>query len=392
LFFPAIWLFVLFGVARGILNAHRDFLAPAFGTTFNHLSVIVILLVFGQSWKVYSLVVGVLLGAILQLMIQVPALVRRRMRYFPGLHLHHLGVRQLLILSSLITVGGILQRISEFVNRALASRLSEGTIAALSYANRIFDLPSAIYVNSILTASLPLIVAALHGSEPQQATFLFQQCLRLLLLGVAPMAAALAVLAQPIVAIVFQSGAFDQRATLMTSEALVFYAPGLVAVAVIMLTGQVLYALGAARQVVGLAALGLGANIALNMLLVGPMQHRGLALATTLSFSGVAAMNYLALRRRLSGVPEHLLLSFVARLGVAAGGMVLAMTWLQPRIEIGASGSLAQLAALCIVAAVGVLTYTVILALLQVEEVLALPVEIRRRFIASARKSRGVSG
>jgi putative peptidoglycan lipid II flippase len=394
LFIPAIWLFVLFGVARGILNAHRDFIAPAFGAIFNHLSVIAILVVFGQAWTVYSLVVGVLIGAALQLAVLVPALVRRRMRYTLGLHLHSPGVRRLLALSSLITLGGVLQRISEFVNRALASGLSEGTIAALNYANRIFDLPTAIYVNSILTVSLPLIVAQLHGTNPQQAPLTFYHCLRFLLLGVAPMAVALVVLAQPVVAIIFQSGAFDQRATALTSEALMFYAPGLIAVAVIMLTGQVLYARGSARQVVGLAALGLGANIVLNVLLVASMQHRGLALATTLSFSAVAALNYRVLRRQLPGIPERSLGAFLVRLAVAVCGMALVMAWLLPivtgRVDAGAFQE--RLVALGIIGVAGVLMYIMVLALLQVDEVLVLSRGIWQRFIVGDRKSRGASG
>ncbi len=386
LFFPAMWLFLLFGVARGVLNAHRDFIAPAFGAVFNHLAVILVLILFGQSWMAYSLVVGVLLGAALQLIVQLPSLIRKQARYVPGLHLNHSGVRQLLALSSLITFGGILQRIGEFVNRAIASGLNEGTIAALNYASRIFDLPTAIYVNSILIATLPVIVAQLGGSHPQRAAITFQNCLRLLLLGIAPVAIVLVILARPVIAILFQSNVFDLRAITVTSEALMFYAPGLIAVAVIMLTGQVLYALGAARRVVGLAALGLGLNIVFNLLLVGPLQHRGLALANTLSFTCVAALNYLVLRHRLPGIAERALVGFVARLVLAIAGMILAMLWLRPIVQHDAVGESFQghLVSISLVGGAGALTYVALLALLRVEEILALPEMLRGRIAAYA--------
>lgn len=377
-FFPAIMLFVLFGVCRGVLNAYRDFTATALGPTVNHGAVIVLLLLLSPFWGINSLAVGVLAGAALQILILLPALRRRGMRYTPRWKLAHPGVRQLLALAGLITFGGVLQRVGELVTRGLASGLSEGSVAALNYANRIVELPPAIIVSSILTASLPVVVAELQGKEPQRATQTVVASLRVILLLIVPVSIGLVLLAEPLVALLFQNNTFDARATALTSQALACYAPGLAPVAVLMLSGQVLYALNAGRWVVGLAALGVVCTVGLGFLLVGPFQHRGLALAASLAFSCAATGSYLVLRRYLPDLPERELGGLLARLGLAALAMTSVMWGLRTLFS-PVAGLLPQLLQIAVVGGLGILAYAGVLLLLRVPEAL--------RLILSARES-----
>lgn len=383
-FFPLIGLFVLYGVMRGVLIAYRDFRPPAFAAAANHLCVVVTVLLGGAAWGVNGLLAGIVLGAVAQIGVQIPAILRKRGSYSLGWEGRHPGVRRLLALASLITLGGLLQRTGELISRSIASWLPEGTIAALNYANRLIDLPSAIIVGSIVTASLPTIVAQLQQVDQHQAALTAVKSLRNILLLIVPVAVTLVILARPIVAFLFQGGAFDVRATILTSEALQWYAPGLVAVAVVVLSGQILYALDAARWVVAISALGVALNIGLSLLLAAPLQHRGLALATTLSQAIVALLCSALLRARLRGLPERALLTFFGQLGLAVLPMALLIALLS-RILLGGGGSTGPLQQLVLILATGaasLVLYGCVLWLLRVPEIRALPKLLRLRVTA----------
>lgn len=373
--FPMIGLLVLFAMARGVLNAHRTFTFPLFGALINHLAVIAFLLLAAPIWGIGALVAGVLFGAFAQLVIQIPALRAHRLRYLPVLDLAHPGVRSLLSLAALVTLGGVLQRIGEFVVRALASDLGDGMIAALTYASRLSELASTIFTSSILMAALPTIVAALDGSARPLALRTVDQTMRAVLVIIVPVAIALATLAMPLVQLLFGSQAFNAQAVMLTSQALTIYALGLIPTAFLLVCAQVLYVLGDARRVVVFSLIGVCTQIGLGLVLAGTFAHRGLALATMIGVATTACCCYGRFCQRLPDLPMRVLYKLFAQLSAAAGVMAVVMSM---------AGSLfpyetmpQQLVHLSAVGILGLMSYLSSAWLLRVDEVRMIPGMLR---------------
>ncbi|MFN4217806.1 MAG: murein biosynthesis integral membrane protein MurJ [Candidatus Bipolaricaulia bacterium] len=299
--FPFIALMGLAAIVMGVLNSYGRFFAPAFAPVlFNVgviLSVFVLLSFFAEP--IYALALGVLIGGLGQLLFQIPYL-KDKWRYRPQLDLRDEGLQQLCKLMLPSVVGLAIFQINSIVDNKLASHLAEGSISALQYAIRLFQLPLGLFVVSVGSVILPKLAA--HAAEKDTEAFArtLRESAKFSLFILLPATAGLLALAQPIIQVLFEHGNFTSEDTQLTVYALINLLPGLIGYALAYLLTRAFYALQDTRTPLLIGAVTVALNVILDYALVGPMGVGGLALATSVAGIANALMLLWVLQRRLS--------------------------------------------------------------------------------------------
>lgn len=301
---------ILFGVSgllMGVLNAHQRFALSALAPTLHWLGWIFGILFLVPGMGIHGLAWGVVLGAALHLLIQLPALRGLGGRYRLTLGLGDHAVRQVGILMAPRLLGVAAVQLNFWVNIILASGMPEGSLTGLTLAFAVMLMPQVVIAQAIATAALPTFSsqAALGRLEEMKASL--ANTLRGVVFLSLPASLGLIALREPIVALLFQRGAFDADSTALVTWPLLWYAAGLLGHALVEIVSRAFYALQDTRTpvTVGVGAMTLNVLLSLGLsrlfLDVGWAPHGGLALANSLA-TGVECVALLILmHRRLEG-------------------------------------------------------------------------------------------
>ena len=317
--FPFLLLVGLWAYAMGVLNSLGKFAAPAFGPCVLNLAMIFCAMWFGEN--VFGLASGVLAGGMLQLLLQMPSLYSSGWKAaFTSDYAHPKAKRvgKLLIPRA---IGACVYQINVFVSTILASLSSivgDGAVAALYYANRIWQLPLAIFGIALAQAALPTMSkhVALNDMTKFKETLSFS--LKILFFILIPSSVGLMIMSTPITRILFQRGAFTAYSTQITSDALLYYALGLVACGGIKILVSAFYSMHDTMTPVKIAAASLVLNLILNLALMRPLKVGGLALATSISaFFNFIAL-YILLKKRLGDFGTGVILNSFLKVTLAS--------------------------------------------------------------------------
>ena len=333
LLFPFLFLVGLWAYAMGVLNSLGYFAAPAFGPSIMNLSMIICAMWFGEN--VFGLAAGVLAGGFLQLMLQLPPLYMSGWKASLTREFAHPKAKKIGILLIPRALGACVYQVNVFVSTILASLsgiVGEGAVAALYYANRIWQLPLAIFGIAIAQALLPMMSrhVALDEKDKLKSTLLFS--LNILFVILIPSSVGLMVLRTPITKVLFERGAFTAYSTGITSIALLFYAIGLVACGGVKVLVNTFYSMHDTMTPVKTALAALVLNIILNIALMFPLKLGGLALATSVSaiFNFIAL--YIMLSRRIGDFGTKFVIDTFSRVTLASVIMGITLQLLVIRI------------------------------------------------------------
>jgi putative peptidoglycan lipid II flippase len=282
--FPYIFFICLSALAMGILNSLHRFGAPAFSPIVLNLTMIAFSFLgslFGDVTK--TLAVGVVAGGVVQLAIQVPALLKTGWPIRFSLNFTHPGVRRVAKLMVPVVFGVGIVQVNVLVDTQFASYLEEGSVTAIYFADRVMELVLGGYAVAVSTVILPLLSrqAALRQMDELKTTLNFAT--RLILFITFPATVGLILLRREIIEVLFQHGDFDAASTELTAWALPFFAIGLSAFSMVKIIVPAFYALEDTRTPVKMAFIGMFLNVALNILLIRPLRNGGPALATSIS-------------------------------------------------------------------------------------------------------------
>jgi putative peptidoglycan lipid II flippase len=304
--FPYIAFISLVALAAGILNTWNRFAVPALTPALLNVSFIVGAVFFAQYFDPPVLVLGwaVFAGGVLQLAFQVPFLVRLGVLPRWRLNLAHPGVRRVLTLMAPAAFGVSVSQLSLLINQVFASFLITGSVSWLYYADRLMELPAGVLGVAVGTILLPSLSKYHADAQPQEYAKLIDWGLRITLLLALPSAAALAVLALPLIATLFHYGRFSAQDAWMTQQALVAYSVGLVGMILVKILAPGFYARQNVLTPVKIGVLTLIVTQALNLAFIGPLKHAGLALAIGLGACLNAALLYVFLRRNAIYTPQ----------------------------------------------------------------------------------------
>ena len=365
--FPYILFVSLTSLAGGVLNVHKRFAIPAFTPVLLNLAIIAAALFLAPYLDppIMALAWGVFGGGVAQLALQVAPLAKLGMLPRPRFDWRDEGVRRVLRAMAPAIVGVSAAQISILINTQLAALLGDGRIAWVSYADRLMEFPTALLGVAVGTVLLPTL--ARHGGEGDGAQYssLLDWGLRLSVLLAVPAAVALWLLALPLVSTLYQYGRFGAGDALATRAALVGYSVGLVGIVAVKILAPGFYARQDLRTPVRVAVAAIGVSVALAFLLMQPLGHAGLTLATSLAATLNAATLLVLLRRRGTYVPAPGWRGFLARVMVATGALAAVLWALAGPATLWLHAGLAERAIrLAVIVAAGGATYFAALWLL----------------------------
>jgi putative peptidoglycan lipid II flippase len=325
--FPFLTMVAVAAALMGMLNSLGYFFIPALSPAMFNVAVIVIAVTLIPSAPSLGLqpitivALATLAGGLGQLAIQWPPLIREGFRYRAVLDVKDEGLHRVLLLMGPGTIGMAATQINVFVNTVLATGEGTGAVSWLDFAFRLMYLPIGLFGVSIATAATPAISRMVAEQDFARIRSTLANALGLMLFLNVPAAVGLIVLAQPIVAVIFEHGEFTAADTVATAAALQLYAIGLVGYSVVRIISPTFYALQRSRVPVMVSAGAVLVNVALNLALVRMMGYRGLALGTSITAILNATVQLFLLRREIGGINGTRIATSLARVLIAAAVM-----------------------------------------------------------------------
>ncbi|MBI3798282.1 MAG: murein biosynthesis integral membrane protein MurJ [Deltaproteobacteria bacterium] len=377
---PALVLDCLLAVMKGTLNSLDHYAMPEYSGVFFNLVMIASALWLSGTYGITSLAIGVVVGTLMQLVVQIPALARKGIRYRLTFAFGHPALREMGGLAFGAFIATAVVPLNAFVSRALASTLPAGSISALAYAFRVFLLPVSLFAVPVYTVLLTDLSAAQHRGT--QETFKQQVTAGLSLLFTVslPATAILVALANPITRLLFERGRFTAADVILTSQALMAYGVGTLAYG----TSQVMVRLfNATKDTRTPAWVGVGSlavNVGGGWLLMQIWGHWGIALVTSVVSYLNTAVLYAIFRYRHGPLDEALLARrFITHLLLAVSlGMCLFVLSRSLTVAPGSLMTLARLFHLAVIMMVGGGLYLGLGYLFKVEEIRTLAQKVRR--------------
>lgn len=303
--FPYIFFISLAAFAAAILQCHGRFAVPAFTPTFLNLSLIVAALWMTGYFEepVMALAWGVLVGGVAQLLFQLPFVLRLGFFPVPRIRTDDPGVRRMLALMGPSIFGVSVAQINLLIDTLMASFLATGSVSWLYYSDRLVEFPLGVFGIALATVILPQLSD--HHSAGSRETFsrTLDWALRCVLAIGAPAAVGLAVLAGPMLCTLFQYGEFGAHDVAMAQRSLTAYALGLLAFILIKILAPGYFARHDTKTPVRVGVVAMLLHLALNLALIVPLAHAGLALSTSLAAYVNAALLYRGLRRQGAYAP-----------------------------------------------------------------------------------------
>ena len=325
--FPFIALMGFAAVFMGILNAHHRFFAASFAPVLFNLGMISGALFLSSSFSlepIYGLALGALLGGAGQLLFQIPAL------RGVGFHFHftltplHPGIRQMGRLMIPALLGLAVTQINLLVDNKIASHLGDGGISSLQYAMRLFQLPLGVFAVSIASALLPRFSAALARGEHDRFSAHLKDGISSSTFILLPAMVGLYAIGPDVIRLLFEHGSFSLPDTLRTAHALSYYLVGVLPYGLMYIFTRAFYAIGRTTLPLLASCCAVAANIAFDLLLVGPMREGGLALATSIAGIVNVVILFLFLWRTIH--PDGMLLRRLVKIALGSG-LVFAVAW-----------------------------------------------------------------
>ncbi len=338
--FPYIGFMSLVALSSGVLNTWRRFAVPAATPVLLNLAMIAAAWA-GAPWfkahgiePVYALGGGVMLGGILQLAVQIPALLS--LGLLPKIRLNCVAVKAAwadqatkniakLMLPALLGVS--VAQISLLINTQIASHLRPGSVSWLTYADRLMEFPTAMLGVAIGVVLMPQLAAAKVANDADKYSAMLDWGLRIVVLLAVPCAVALLTFAQPLVATLYHYGAFTDRDVLQTTTALMGYGVGLLGLVAIKVLAAGFYASQDIKTPVRIAVVVLVITQLLNLAFVPVLQHAGLALAIGIGALINALWLLLGLLRRGSYKPAPGWAVFALRVALASALLGVFLIW-----------------------------------------------------------------
>lgn len=325
--FPYLFFICMAVFAMGALFTVKHYTTPSWSPALLNVSIIVACLLLHKHFEepAYALVAGVWLGGIAQALVMYIALGRHAGVWRPSLRLNHPVIPVVVTLMGPVILGQAAGEVNKLVDALFAISRGPGTVTALYYANRLTQLPLSVFGFATAAAVLPLASQAAAQGDMGKLRETMMQGLRQTFFLVTPALLGLVVLGRPTVRLLFERWAhFGPDDTLRTTVALAIYAVGLWSFAGVKVAVSGFYAMKKTGTPVIISSLSMILNIFLNVLFVERLGYKGLALATTISYTVNFSLLYMVLSKRIGALWNGAFLKDMALIVLA--GLTMAAT------------------------------------------------------------------
>jgi putative peptidoglycan lipid II flippase len=387
--FPYIFFVGISALLMGILNSLRHFTAPAMAPAMLNCAVILSALILTPHLNppVLSLAIGVVLGGMGQMLIQVPGVRREGARFHFDFELRNPAVLRIGKLMLPGIIGLAINQANFFVSTFLASFLKEGSVSFLYYSYRLVQIPIGLVGVALGTAILPFLSTSAAAGSHRDLKQITSLALRLGFFITVPFTAGLIIFRQPIVSLLFERGKFTALMTEEVANTLLFLSIGICFYVADRIVVPVFYSLQDTRTPVIVSAIAVGVDIVFSLLLMGSLQVQGLALATSFASFTHFFLLIILLRRKIGPLGGKETLDSFLRVLISTFPMALLTSYLiqkWPPLQQG--GIFLRMALLTFEILIGLATYLGSALLLRSDSAIYLVSSLRRRF---GRKNEG---
>ena len=336
--FPYIFFMSLVAMSAGVLNTWKHFAIPAFTPVLLNLSFITFILFLTPYLErpIFALAVAVIAGGVLQLGIQIPSLMKLGVLPRPVNPLKALkdfAVRKVLKLMVPALFGVGVAQLSLLINTNIASRLGTGSVTWLSFADRLMEFPTALLGVALASVLLPGLSSAFAKNDLVRYNALLDNGLRLVILFAVPAAVGMGLMADALVAFLYQGKNFQAYDVAQTSIAVVGYSFGLIGLIAIKILAPAFYARKDIRTPVKVAAVSLVCVQVSNLVFVPFFAHAGLALSIGVGSCINALLLFCILRRRQIYRPLKGWLKWLTAVIVASAVMGALLIFMQQGVD-----------------------------------------------------------
>ncbi|CAI2718277.1 murein biosynthesis integral membrane protein MurJ [Nitrospina watsonii] len=354
----------------GLLNTHGNFALPAAAPVILNIGMIAGALFISPFLEepIMGLAIGVLLGALLQLLVQLPQTFRQGLKLSAVLDWKDPGILKIAkLLGPAIIAFGVYE-VSLLIETLLASLLPGGSISYLYYANRLVQLPLGVFGVALGIAILPTLTAQAAKEQYTELRGTLNFGIRWILFITIPATVGLAVLSFPIIQTLWERGEFVRSTTEGTQFALIFYSLGLCAFCGMKVLVSAFYSLQDTKTPMRIGVYTMILNVGLAVALMGPLQHGGLALATSLSSIANAAVLVYLLKQRLGRLGGRKIVASICRFTFAAALMGTVVYFINSWLFLPTDSLIVRLTVLLAEVFLGATVYAGIAALMKMEE------------------------
>lgn len=342
--FPFLLFITLAAWAMSYLNTEKSFFVPSVApAVFNLFSILFPLLTYGWYTSrgknpIFGLTVGVLVGGLMQFLVQVPSLRRTGFRWSPILDFRDPEFRKVMALFIPVAIGLAGTRINVLVNTILVTPLAQGSVSWLSFAFRIMHLPLGLFGIAVGTVALPSLSKLVLEGNIATVKSTLSDSLKMVLFLTVPTSALLCGLAIPLTRAIYERGHFTSADTLATAAALVLYVLGIPFASALRNVAAVFYAFKDAKTPMYASFASIALNLVLNISLMWVLGYLAFPLSTSLAAILNVVLLYVLLPRKVGPLETGPLASYAMRLAAAsaAGG---GAAWLANRFVVGALGA-----------------------------------------------------
>lgn len=353
----------------GLLHSSEIFGPPAIAGLPYNFVFLIYLIFFSKGASIETLMMVTVLASSTQFLILLPAVRHMGYKYSFNINLKDLYFRKAMILVLPVLLGTAVQQINTIIDKTLASGLVEGSISALTYASKINEMVIAVFIMAITTVIFPMLSRAFAREDGERVKTILGQSINIILIITVPATIGILLLAEPVVYLFFEGGLFGSNATYMTSQALMFYSLGLVGFSLRLMLNKVYYSFQDTITPMINGAIAVVVNLIFNLILIKPMGHSGLALATSISATATTVLLFASLRKKMGpiGLTKYIICFFKTLGAALIMGIIVFLLY----FKLGAllpDTKLIQMIILLISAGVGAVVYFILCVVFKVEE------------------------
>lgn len=319
--FPYIFFISIVALISGALNSLGRFAAPAAAPILLNISMIggIVFLTKWLDWPAgYCLSWAVTFAGILQLLLQIPFLRAEGITLRPDFHFAYPPLKRMGRLFVPAAIGGAVYQVNVLVGTMLASLLPVGSVSWLYYADRLVEMPLGVFAIALGSAALPSMSRLASNGDYKGLGESVSFSLRLIAFFTIPASVGLILLREPIISVLFQHGRFTYSDTIATSYALLWYTAGLWAFSGLKVVTQAFFSLKDTKTPLWVSLGAVGINLGAGIILMHPMKHGGLALATTIAAAFNFLVLFIILIRRIRWFEMSKFLVSIAKITVAS--------------------------------------------------------------------------
>ena len=367
---------ILFGVLflslnkiqSSFLQVKESYLpASIVGVVYN--IVIIIAIFISVKLGSYYLAIGALVGLFIQVLLLLPCMYKRGYRYSFYMNIKDESIIKMIKLSIPMMMGVAMSQLNVYVDKALASTLGDGKLAALNYASRLNDFVVALFVTSLITVIYPKLSQFVNNKDTRNFKKIIVKSSNCIILVVVPIVLGAIILAEPIVRVLLERGSFSAESTAMTSNALKLYAIGIIGYAVKEILSRGFYSLGDTKTPMINSSISVIINIILDLIFIKPFSYMGLAMATSISYMVTVVLMFFSLRKKVGSFNGSAVVSTFLRslIGAIVMSIVVILIYNNLVAVLGLSfiGECTSLAAAILG---GIIVYIICMKILKVEE------------------------